>query len=69
MEIQCMSNDTLFICPSIYNVFFRAYCSVNLKFLIKVLFSVLKPVLYNVKTGLFVLFNVVYLYITNGHLF
>lgn len=69
MEIQCMSNDTLFIYPSIYNVFFRAYCSVNLKFLIKILLSVLKLVLYNVKTDVFILFYVVYLCTTNGHLF
>lgn len=46
MEIQCISNDTLFICPSIYNVFFRAYCSVNLESLIKVLLIVLKHVLF-----------------------
>lgn len=46
MEFQCISNDTLFICPSIYNVFFRAYCSVEIKSLIKVLLTVLKHVLF-----------------------
>ena len=72
MEFQCISNDTLFICPSIYNVFFRAYCSVEIKSLIKVLLIVLKHVLFfaisNAIICLFYVFSQHILFTTNGHL-
>nr|DAM15052.1 MAG TPA: hypothetical protein [Caudoviricetes sp.] len=69
IEIQCILYSTLFIYPSIYNVFFGAYCSVKIKSLIKILLSILKSVLFMAFSCCFRHFLEFYLCNTNRHLF